>query len=164
MIRRKLAAGGLVLCLTALNSALALQRTYVATGGSQWVVTRPDSGPAPHVAILYDNGIASPQHPMCTGMARRGFITWCAISDPELGDSGDWMKVALEIKAAIKYLRRQPGIDAIVLYGHSGGGAAASFYEAVAENGISFCQDSRKLSRCNPSLTLPRLRMYWMFL
>lgn len=157
MMRLKLAVAVLVLCLAGVNTAMALQRTYIATGGSQWVVTRPDSGPAPHVAILYDNGIASPLHPMCTAMAKRGFLTWCAISDPENTDYGDWMNVALEIKAAIEYLHRQPGIDAIVLYGHSGGGAAASFYEAVAENGVSFCQDPHKLSRCSDALAgLPR--------
>lgn len=157
MIRRQLAAMGLALALAATHSAAALQRTYIATGGSQWVVTRPDAGPAPHVAILYDNGLASPLHPMCTEMAKRGFLTWCALSNPELADSGDWMSVALEIKAAIAYLRRQPGIDAIVLYGHSGGGAAASFYQAVAENGVAFCQDPRKLSRCSNALAgLPR--------
>jgi hypothetical protein len=159
MIRRNLvvAAAGLVVSLATIHSAMALQRTYIATGGSQWVVTRPDSGPAPHVAILYDNGLESPLHPMCTGMAKRGFLTWCAISNPELVDLGNWMKIALEIKAAIEYLRRQPGIDTIVLYGHSGGGAAASFYEAVAENGVSFCQGPHKLSRCSTDLAgLPR--------
>ncbi len=157
MIRRKLAALGLALSIAALQPAMALQRTYVATAGSQWVVTRPDSGPAPRIAILYDNGLASPLHPMCTEMAKRGFLTWCALSNPELADLRDWMHVALEIKAAIAYLRQQPGIDAIVLYGHSGGGAAASFYQAVAENGVSFCQSPRKLSRCGDDLAgLPR--------
>jgi len=151
------AAACLLSCLAAIAPAAALQRTYIATGGSQWVVTRADSGPAPHIAVLYDNGLQSPLHPMCTELARRGFVTWCALSNPQLTDTGDWMQVALEIQAAIEYLRRQPGIDTIVLYGHSGGGAAASFYEAVAENGTAYCQDPRKLSRCSDALAhLPR--------
>ena len=34
--------------------------------------------PAPHVAILYENGLSVP-HPMCTEMAKRGFMTLCVI-------------------------------------------------------------------------------------
>jgi hypothetical protein len=146
----------LVLTLTTRVPALAQTREYVSVGRTAGVVTRPASGPLPHVAIIYDNGPASPQHPMCTEMTQRGFLTWCAISSAQQ-DAGDWTEVALEVKTASEYLRRQPGLQAIVLYGHSGGGAVASFYEAVAENGVQFCQDPRKFSACNATLSgLPK--------
>ncbi len=130
---------------------------YVNLGRYAGILTRPETGPTPRVAILYDNGIGSPAHPMCRELALRGFVTWCALSTEGPETSGDWTGVALEVKAAIEFLRRQPGIRAVVLYGHSGGGAVASFYEAVAENGAGYCRDPRKLAACSADLAnLPR--------
>lgn len=140
-----------VTAMAALPAAAAV-RQYVFQGNAAGVITRPEGGASAHVAIIYDNGPASPMHPMCTEMARRGFLTWCALSrfDPE--ESADWTQVALEVKAAIQFVRSVPGIEAVVLYGHSGGGAVASFYEAVAENGVAFCQDPAKLGSCSNAL------------
>jgi pimeloyl-ACP methyl ester carboxylesterase len=121
---------------------------FVMVGATPAVVHRPDTGPAPHVAILYENGM-SVTHPMCTEMAKRGFMTLCII-ESSTGDS--WENVALDVKAGVKYLRSQPGITKVVLYGHSGGGGIASFYQAVAENGVVFCQDPKKLSACGDQL------------
>ncbi len=47
---------------------------------------------------------------------------------------------ALDIKSGIEFLRRQPGITKIVLFGHSGGGPASSdsvdyMIQAVDANG-----------------------------
>src|SRR5439155_4524765 len=51
----------------------------------------------------------------------------------------------------------QPGITKIVLLGHSGGGPATSFYEAVAEKGPAYCQGPAKLVECANTLAgLPR--------
>jgi hypothetical protein len=121
---------------------------FVMVGRAPGVVHRPDTGPAPHVAILYLNGL-SVIHPMCEEMAGRGFLTLCIV-EQDTGDS--WENVALQLKAGVEYVRRQAGITKVVLYGHSGGGAIASFYQAVAENGVAFCQDPRKLSACSDQL------------
>jgi hypothetical protein len=117
-------------------------------GRTAAVVHRPDTGPAPHVAVLYENGV-SVAHPLCVELARRGFMTLCVV-ESTTGDS--WEDVALEVKAGVEYLRRQPGITKVILYGHSGGGAVSSFYQAVAENGVAFCQDPKKLSACSGKL------------
>ena len=133
----------------AAGAARAQSRSeFVMVGRAPGVVHRPDTGPAPHVAVLYENG-QSVTHPMCKEMARRGFLTLCII-ESNAGDS--WEDVALEVKAGVEYLRRQPGITKVVLYGHSGGGAISSFYQAVAENGVAFCQDPKKLSACSGRL------------
>lgn len=129
---------------------------YVSLGRYAGVLTRPDR-PAPRIAVVYDNGFGSPAHPMCRELARRGFLTWCALSTQQPEGSGDWTEVALEVKAAIEFLRREPGIRAVVLYGHSGGGAVAAFYQAVAENGVGYCRDTRKLAACSEALgVLPK--------
>ena len=147
----------LLLALSAAHDVLAGGGEYVSLGGRMaGVLTRPESGP-PHVAIVYDNGPGSPMHPMCSEMAVRGFLTWCAIPATESEPFGDWTEGALEVKAAIEFLRREPGIRAVVLYGHSGGGAVASFYQAVAENGVALCRDPRKLAPCSAKLAdLPK--------
>jgi len=41
----------------------------------------------------------------------------------------------------------------IILLGHSNGGPTMSFYQAVAENGISYCQGSNKLVECDNDRT-----------
>jgi pimeloyl-ACP methyl ester carboxylesterase len=74
------------------------------------------------------------------------------MAHPEPANVGRWEDKALGVKAAMEFLRKQPGIGAVVLYGHSGGGAVASFYQAVAENGVAFCQAARKLSKCDAKL------------
>jgi len=137
--------------------ASAAVREYAFQGNVAGVITRPADGATARVAIIYDNGPTSPMHPMCTEMARRGFLTWCALSRFDPGESADWTLVALEVKAAIQFVRSVPGIEAVVLYGHSGGGAVASFYEAVAENGVRFCQEPAKFASCRDALAgLPK--------
>jgi len=45
----------------------------------------------------------------------------------------------------------------VLLFGHSGGGPATSFYQAVAETGPSYCQGPNKLVECANTLAgLPK--------
>jgi pimeloyl-ACP methyl ester carboxylesterase len=64
----------------------------------------------------------------------------------------DFESNALDIKSGIEFLRRQPGITKVLLFGHSGGGPATSFYQAVAENGPGYCQGPGKLVECKGDL------------
>jgi hypothetical protein len=63
-----------------------------------------------------------------------------------------WEENALDIGRGVEILRAQPGIDTVLLWGFSGGGATTSFYQAVAENGISYCQGENKLIECDEEL------------
>ena len=65
----------------------------------------------------------------------------------------DFEANALDIKSGIEFLRKQPGITRVVLLGHSGGGPATSFYEAVAENGSTYCRGGNKLIECDSTST-----------
>lgn len=60
----------------------------------------------------------------------------------------DWELIALDIRAAVRFLRSQPGITRVVLIGHSGGGPSTSYYQALTENGPSYCQGPEKLTEC----------------
>ena len=62
--------------------------------------------------------------------------------------SVNWELIALDVRAGVRFLRSQPGITKVVLIGHSGGGPTTSYYQAVAENGPSYCQAANKLSPC----------------
>ena len=55
-------------------------------------------------------------------------------------------------QVGVNFLRRQPGITKVLLLGGSGGGPTMSFYQAVAENGPSYCQGSNKLIECDNSV------------
>lgn len=50
-----------------------------------------------------------------------------------------------DVKTAVEFLRSLPGIEKIILLGHSGGGTLLSAYQAVAENGPEIFQGEEKI-------------------
>lgn len=52
------------------------------------------------------------------------------------------------IAAAINALRAMPGVEKVVLAGHSTGGAELSSYQDVAENGPAACQAAERIYKC----------------
>jgi hypothetical protein len=68
-----------------------------------------------------------------------------------------WETIPLDVKAGVEFLKKQPGISKILLWGFSGGGPTMTFYQNVAENGVSVCQGPNKLVQCGNELAgLPR--------
>ncbi|SEK02710.1 hypothetical protein SAMN05518849_12923 [Sphingobium sp. AP50] len=91
----------------------------------------------------------------CTELAKRGYRVLCANnSTSKSGASNDGMldQVLLEIKAGVAWLRKQPGIDHVVLLGHSGGGTIMSAYQMIAERSVKACQAEEKIWKCPDSL------------
>ena len=132
---------------------------YVSLNRLNAAVYRPDSGPAPHVAFLIMHRTANYlNHVACTELSRRGFLALCMNTRFQNNESQvRWEQTPLDVKAGVDYLRRQPGITKVVLFGHSGGGPLMSFYEAVAEKGPAYCQGESKLVACGNDLNgLPR--------
>ena len=119
----------------------------------------PDSGPAPHVAVLLihrtGNFLA---HLATTELAKRGFMVLAMNPRSDNNEAAvNFEDNALDVKSGIEFLRRQPGITKVLLFGHSGGGPATSFYQAVAETGPSYCQGPTKLVECANTLAgLPK--------
>jgi hypothetical protein len=58
----------------------------------------------------------------------------------------------LDAKLGVTYLRKYPGIQKVVLLGHSGGGTLMSAYQSIAENGVTVCQGPEKLTNCSDRL------------
>jgi hypothetical protein len=69
----------------------------------------------------------------------------------EINDYGSEMPESLlpGIAAAIRFARTLPRVQQVVLAGHSDGGPELSFYEDLAENGPSACQQPERLLKCN---------------
>jgi hypothetical protein len=88
-------------------------------------------------------------HASTTQLQSRGFAT-LGIRTRFGNDEAavNWELIALDIRAAVRFLRSQPGITRVVLIGHSGGGPSTSYYQALVENGPSYCQGPEKLVEC----------------
>lgn len=135
--------------------------TYIqfSPGSVKAVLYTPDSGPAPRVAVVVVHRTANMLAAAVTReLSARGFMV-LAINPRSDNNEAivNFEANALDIKSGMDYLRKQPGIAKIVLWGHSGGGPATSFYQAVAENGFGYCRGANKLSECDESLAgLPK--------
>lgn len=127
---------------------------FLPLGRADAALYTPDAGPAPHVAVLVIHRTADYlRHPACTELSRRGFMVLCIntrFTNNEM--LVRFEDLALDVKAGVQFLRAQPGITKVLLFGHSGGGPTTSFYQAVAENGTAFCKAPDKLVKCTDEL------------
>ena len=154
----------LALALALLSAAPAVAQSrpvYVpfTPGAVKGALYAPDAGPAPHVAILLihrtSNFLA---HLATTELASRGFMVLAMNPRSDNNEAAvSFEDNALDVKSGVEFLRRQQGITKVLLFGHSGGGPATSFYQAVAETGPSYCQGPGKLVECANTLAgLPK--------
>jgi pimeloyl-ACP methyl ester carboxylesterase len=123
-------------------------------GTSKGVLYKPDAGPAPHVGIIVMHRTSNYlTHRACTELSRRGFMMLCMTTRFENNEVFvDYEKLPLDVKNGVEFLRRQAGITKVLLFGHSGGGPLMSLYQAVAENGPSYCKGANKITECGDDL------------
>lgn len=128
---------------------------YIRLGQLSAALYRPDSGPAPHVAFLLAHRTANYlNHIGCRELSARGFLALCFNTRFVNNEASvRWEQTPLDVKAAVDFARRQPGVTRVILFGHSGGGPLMSFYQAVAEKGPAYCQASNKLVKCGNELS-----------
>ena len=115
----------------------------------------PEIYPNPHIAALNMHRTANRMsHISMENMSKRGFVILGLNPRCQNNESlcAPWENNALDVKQGIEYLRKLPGITKVILLGGSGGGPTMSFYQAVAENGVSFCQQPQKLIKCSVEL------------
>ena len=151
------------LAISAPSIAAAPAPTYVQfSGAAKGALYRPDPAkfPSPHVGVVvmhrnsnYLSHISTKELP-ARGFVVLGMNPRC---DNNEAACAPWENNALDLRQGINYLRSQAGITKVVLLGHSGGGPTMTFYQAVAESGVAFCQQSGKLIKCSNALAgLPR--------
>ena len=123
---------------------------FIALGRVSAALYKPDSGPAPHVAFVIGHRTANYlNHIACRELSSRGFLALCFNTRFQNNESQvRWEETPLDVKAAVEFVRRQPGITKVILFGHSGGGPLMSFYQAVAEKGPAYCQKPERLVKC----------------
>jgi pimeloyl-ACP methyl ester carboxylesterase len=160
MIRRLLPGVALVFAVAS-SAAGQSNPTYVqfSPGSVKAALYKPDAGPAPHVAVLLIHRTANMlAAPATRELSKRGFMVLAVNPRSDNNEAAvDFEANALDIKSGIEFLRKQPGIARVILWGHSGGGPATSFYQAVAEKGTGYCKGGHKLTECDESLAgLPK--------
>ena len=143
------------LLLVALPARAQSNPLYVPLpGGVKAALYKPDANPNPTVGFLIVHRTSNVMnHVGCTELAKRGFAVLCLNPRTENNEAQvDWEKMPLDLKPGVEYLRSKVGVSKVILFGHSGGGATTTFYQAVAENGPMYCQGRNKLTQCDASL------------
>jgi pimeloyl-ACP methyl ester carboxylesterase len=127
-----------------------------ATKGALYV---PDGNAAPTIAFLTIHRTSNFMSVIATReLARRGFMVLGMNPRSDNNEASvNFENVALDIRQGIDFLRRQPGIQKVILIGFSGGGPATTFYQATAEKGLSYCNAQNKLTKCSDAFAeLPK--------
>lgn len=65
-------------------------------------------------------------------------------------------KKILDLKEAVCFIKRLAHVKKTVLLGHSGGATLISAYQSIAENGVSFFQDNKKIIKLSNIGELPK--------
>ncbi len=151
----------LVALLTAQPASAQSRQTYVQFDPFtvKAVLYRPDSRRRPDIGVLLIHRVNNYLgHIAASELARRGFLVLAMNSRFDNNEAAVlWEQIALDVKTGVEYLKRQEGVRSVVLFGHSGGAATLSFYQAVAEKGIGYCAAPGKLTVCGKELSsLPR--------
>jgi len=129
--------------------------TYHQLGPAKATLWRPASGPSNIGIVIMHRTSNFLNLAACREMSNRGFVVLCINTRFDNNESQViFEQTALDVKAGVLFLRQNqsgltPGITRVILWGYSGGGPAMSFYQAVAENGVGFCQDPHKLVKCD---------------
>jgi hypothetical protein len=113
----------------------------------------------PHVGILVMHRASNFMNTLaCTELSKRGFLVLCMNPRSDNNEAlVRWETIPLDAKAGVEFLKKQSGIEKILLWGFSGGGPTMTFYQNVAENGVSVCQGPKKLVQCGGELAgLPK--------
>jgi hypothetical protein len=145
---------GLMLALVGSQSFAQNFPTYHQLGQAKATLWRPTSG-TPTIAIVVMHRTSNFLNlGACSQMRDRGFVVLCMNTRFDNNESQViFEEMALDVRAGINFLKQNtsgltPGIQKVVLWGYSGGGPTMSFYQAVAEVGVVFCQDPQKLTQC----------------
>lgn len=123
--------------------------------GVKAVLYRPDSNPTPHVGVVVMHRTSNYlNHAACSQLSSRGLMVLCMNSRFDNNEAlVKWELIAQDVGVGVSYLKKVQGLSKVVLFAHSGGGPTMSYYQAVAENGSSYCQGPNKLVQCESGTT-----------
>ena len=64
----------------------------------------------------------------------------------------DFETMMADVGTGVDYLNNLPGIEKVIIWGHSGGGAMMAAYQNIAENGASACNGTEKIYPCSSAM------------
>jgi hypothetical protein len=111
--------------------------------GALYQPTTPAANASTGLVLTHENNDFIGSIP-CVQFAQRGFTVLCVKS--QFDDH------ALDVGDSVTYLRTLPSVQHVVLVGWSGGGGVMSYYQNVAQNGLSACQAAARLDPCGDDL------------
>ncbi|HVB05303.1 MAG TPA: hypothetical protein VNF07_03520 [Acidimicrobiales bacterium] len=140
------------------DRAISSRFVKLATGAPAALYEPERPGDEAHVAFMFmhpDSGFIS--HLGCSELAGRGYralgVNGRFTNMP--GPTGGpyvYHEVIPDVAAGVAYLRALPGVDTVVLAGHSGGGPLFSAYQNLAEHGAVAFQREGLLTKGPDSL------------
>lgn len=161
MIRRLLAIAALAVAMpsSAFAEEAAVHRTtFVSLApGVPGVLYEPAQiGPKAAIAVFsMHSGADYLAHSSCTELSKRGYRVLCANNSSSKSggaDEGNLDRTISEMRLALDWLRKVPGVRKIVLFGHSGGATIQTAYQMIAEGGVATCQRPGMVYRCADDL------------
>jgi len=127
------------------------QTQYIRIGNqAEGLLYEPTTAPPKGIALVFTHPNRNTfNEPLGREMSSRGYrvlmINYRGDSDsPEAFPEGYLPSVS----QGVAFLRTLPGVQRVVLVGHSGGGHLASLYDNIAEHGPSACQGPEKIYPC----------------
>ena len=109
---------------------------------------------APHVAILVIHRASNFMNTLaCTELSQRGFLVLCMNPRSDNNEAlVRWETIPLDVKAGMEFLKRQPGITKILLWGFSGGGPTTTFIRMSPRTASQYARG--RTSSCNAAMSL----------
>ena len=137
------------------KEGLLIRDTFVKIGRNQRgilyePVIRTEKSRIAVVIVHSDDDYST--RPMGGELAKRGYTAFCGAVSNRM-DTLD--RKLLDIRNIVEFLRAYPGIEKVVLMGHSGGATLMSAYQAVAENGVSVFRGEHMVISCSVKEKLP---------
>lgn len=134
--------------------------TFIHLGGeANALLTEPATpGPKSHIVVInaHPGKVSAFEYFTGRQLVARGYRQ---LGVNYYGPEKTIEELLTPLAAAVRYARSLPGVDKVILVGHSGGGPELSYYAEIAEKGPSACQQPNRLFKCDgKGLTdLPRI-------
>jgi pimeloyl-ACP methyl ester carboxylesterase len=126
------------------------KRTYVRLANNANAVLVEPIAPSPNehvVAInVHPDNLNTFEYFVGRELAKHGYRT---IEINYYGQEKVFEEFLSPIAKAIRYARSLPGVDTVILVGHSGGGPELTYYQQIAENGPAACQKPNRIYKCS---------------
>jgi hypothetical protein len=130
-----------------LNALLdpSIKRTYVQLAGGAFLYEPVAPNNRSRLAVVVMHSDANYMNfSACTELSKRGYRVFCV----NRSAPGTLDQVIVNLRQAVVHVRELPGVEKVVLFGHSGGATLMTAYQMIAENGVPSCQGPEKLHKC----------------